>query len=120
MCIWWTMEKKTRASKKNKAYLHLLEYTIIYLGEIQRRLGMSKEQPALNAELTRIQNNVLAQDSVRLLHALEPSLNYAIKVYPEYKVFLLSCKTSIEKIKKDLGIQEGSCDCKGCKPESNS
>ena len=97
-----------------KAYTHLLGGVIIYLGELQRRLSELNNKPSLNSSITKPQITLLANDTIRLLHSLEPCIPYAKETYPELLPFLESCEASIIRIKKDYGITEPHCDCKGC------
>jgi len=96
--------------------LHMLEYTILLLGEYQRRLCQLDELSKTDPIITQEKINQLAGDSIRLLKIIEPALPYAIVKFPEFNEFLLSCSSTVSKIKKDNAI-DGKCECKGCKPE---
>jgi len=93
--------------------LHMLEYTILLLGEYQRRLRQLDELQKVDPVITQEKINQLAGDSIRLLKIIEPALPYAIEKFPEFNEFLLSCSNTISKIKKDNAIEQ-KCMCKGC------
>lgn len=97
--------------------LHLIQHTILYLGELQRRLAQLNKLKKLDESYTQEQIVQISQDSIRLLHTLEPCLPYALTKFPEFKDFILSCSDAIARIKKDNAIEGYACDCKGCKPE---
>ena len=94
--------------------LHMLEYTILFLGEYQRRLRQLDELLKTDPIVTQEKINQLAGDSIRILRIIEPALPYAIEMFPEFNEFLLSCSDTVAKIKKDNGI-DGKCECRGCK-----
>jgi hypothetical protein len=91
----------------------MLEYTILLLGEYQRRLRQLDELIKTDPIITQEKINQLAGDSIRLLKIIEPALPYAIVKFPEFNEFLLSCSNTISKIKKDNSIED-KCKCKGC------
>ena len=94
---------------------HLLHHIIILLGEYQRRLAMLDKIPSLDGKKALKELEQTSGDSIRLLHMLEPCLEYAIKQFPEFNVFLVSCDDAIKRIKKDNAIEGYNCDCNGCK-----
>lgn len=96
--------------------LHMLEYSILLLGEYQRRLRQLDELLKVDPIVTQEKINQLAGDSIRLLKIIEPALPYAITQFPEFKEFLVSCSDTVSKIKKDNGI-DGKCECRGCNPK---
>lgn len=98
----------------NNEYYHLLFHVLMHLGDLQRRLEKKHYDPSLNPELTKLEVNELSRDSLKLLHAIEPCITFAKKHLPEFDPFLVSCTKAIAKIKKDYGIAESDCDCKGC------
>lgn len=97
-----------------KLLLHMLEYTILLLGEYQRRLRQLDDLLKVEPVITQEKINQLAGDSIRILKIIEPCLPYAIEKFPEFNEFLLSCSSTVSKIKKDNGI-DGKCECRGCK-----
>jgi hypothetical protein len=94
--------------------IHMLQHNILLLGEFQRRLAQINKLKNLDDSHAQEQIVQLSQDSIRLLHTLEPCLTYALTKFPEFKDFILSCNDAIARIKKDNAIEGYNCDCKGC------
>lgn len=86
-------------------YKHLLMETLILLGEFQRRLT---ELDKLDSEGKSKANDKIVSyslDSLRLLHALDPCLADAEIEFPQFKEFIVSCRSALTKIKSDLKIK---------------
>ena len=84
------------------------------LGEYQRRLNQLDKTPSLDTVKDQKKIVELSADSIRLLHAIEPCLPYAMVEFPDLQVFLESCGQAIIRIKKDNAIEGYNCVCKGC------
>lgn len=107
-------DKQGVGAMSEKLLLHMLEYTILFLGEYQRRLRQLDELLKTDPIITQEKINQLAGDSIRILKIIEPCLPYAIEKFPEFKDFLVSCSDTVAKIKKDNAI-DNKCECRGCK-----
>lgn len=101
------------------ALLHMINSTLLHLGELQRRLAQLHEAKGISESYRKEKITEWATLTVRLLTTIEPALEIAQQEFPEYKDFITSCCDTIAKMKEAQGIKGNICQCRGCNDKEN-